>query len=128
MPLMIHVIARGGGDSRDRGPVDEQRRECGHAQEVRAQPWSPDRPHGEQIAEQVQCGGGYDARGRCRVERVIGVREHEVIADRDEHDPAHEKHMQVGVGQTGDYGRFSRTHQGNLSGTHFGCCGVSGAI
>ena len=27
-----------------------------------------------------------------------------------------------------DYGSFSRTHQGNLSGTHFGCFGVSGAI
>lgn len=27
-----------------------------------------------------------------------------------------------------DYGSFSRTHQGNLSGAHFGCFGVSGAI
>jgi hypothetical protein len=27
-----------------------------------------------------------------------------------------------------DYGSFCRTHQGNLSGTHFGCFGVSGAI
>ena len=27
-----------------------------------------------------------------------------------------------------DHGRFTRTHQGNLSGTHFGCSGVSRAI
>jgi translation initiation factor 2B subunit (eIF-2B alpha/beta/delta family) len=27
-----------------------------------------------------------------------------------------------------DYGSVVRTHQGNLSGTHFGCFGVSGAI
>lgn len=27
-----------------------------------------------------------------------------------------------------DYGSFIRTHQGNLSGTHFGCFGVSRAI
>lgn len=26
-----------------------------------------------------------------------------------------------------DYGSFSRTHQGNLSGPHFGCFGVSEA-
>ena len=30
--------------------------------------------------------------------------------------------------RTRDYGSVIRTHQGNLSGTHFGCYGVSGAI
>ncbi|KFF57895.1 hypothetical protein JF66_22815, partial [Cryobacterium sp. MLB-32] len=40
-------------------------------------------------------------------------------------------HQRLGAGVHADaidYGSVSGTHQGNLSGTHFGCFGVSGAI